>query len=241
MEQIFANPGFMHIAEKIITYLDPISMSNFKQVNQIIANHFQSVKTCQLFFEKTLKKTKIEDLKNLEFNFFCYRIPLPPPKTPYRICESFIFDNDLDEAESINIPDEVDSNLIKDLNQKQRNQTQKLWKMYRMIMLFRLPAFLETTDSDLVRYTAMISNIIDAYKSLGECPLILAIETMQTPLAILMIENEMLEICHCIDLKSMLKYVNTYHPQLTKYFTKQEKNPVGPNLMNRFHEILAFE
>ena len=41
MEQIFAKPGFKHIADQIISYLDPSSMVNFKQVNQTIANYFK--------------------------------------------------------------------------------------------------------------------------------------------------------------------------------------------------------
>ena len=221
MEQIFANPGFVHIAEKIIAYLDPISMCNFKQVNQIIANHFQSVKTCQLFFEKTLKKTNLDAL--LDISYVCHRIqhptPIPPKNISFWICESFIIGNDLGISEK----NEVDSDLMKNVHQEQIVQTQNLWKMYKMIMLFRFP-FLRrrTKDSYEAIAASMISSIINAYKSLGECPLILAIETFQTSLAILMIENEMLEICHCIDQKSMLKYVNNFHPELAKYFTKQE-------------------
>ena len=223
MEQIFANPGFVHIAEKIITYLDPISMSNFKQVNQIIANHFQSVKTCQLFFEKTLMKTNLEDIKNLDFNPFYSRFPIPPKNTPFRICESFIIDNDLNVSEKL--PEKVDPKLMKYLNLEQKVQTQKLWKMYRTILLFCFPGIYGIKDSYEATSAKVISRIIDAYKSSEECPLILAIETRQTNLAIIMIENRMLDICNCIDHKSMLKYVNTYSPELTKFFTKQEKNP----------------
>ena len=68
MDQIFANPGFKHIAEKIIASMDSKSLVNFKQASKTIANHFRSYKTCMSFFERTLNES-ISQGKIWEYNF----------------------------------------------------------------------------------------------------------------------------------------------------------------------------
>ena len=205
MERIFANPGFKHIADQIISYLDPSSMVNFKQVNQTIAHHFKTYKTCGLFFEKTLKEIESVE-KMLEPKFFN---PMPEfnvtkkqrkrsncKKKMYNVfaaCQMFGFEcRAMKQIACKDFPLEIKSFQWENFESMQ-TEANKVWQMYRLICQLRCGII--QTEEDLQSY--LIPSIGDTYNSFETCPLTLAMESKQDGLVKLMLDNKMLEMCSC--------------------------------------------
>ena len=260
MEQIFANPGFKHIADQIISYLDLKSMVNFKQVNQTIANHFKSTKTCQLFFEKLLMKINLEELGQSDFfNGKLERFSLAKSNrnfdrfTPFQKCDSFekksLFGNvtmnnglrryiDVTNAWK---KEEIDQDLMKDLDNRQKLQCNSLWKMYRMINRFHDEfaeeeekhdvEVVEVNDDKIFNIVAerLRSTVQEAYKNMNECPLILALESRQESLVEKMLENGILDVCHCTDLNSIFEFGIKFWPSLAIYILRSDLLPLDKN------------
>ena len=257
MEQIFANPGFKHIADEIISYLDLKSMVNFKQVNQTIASHFKSIKTCQLFFEKLLMKIDLEELGQSDFfNGNLERFSLAKSNRnfarfiPFQKCDSFMQESlgkklgdgkfwmYLTKAWKI---EEIDQVLMKDLDKKQKLQCNSLWKMYRMINRFHDEfaeeeekhdvEVIEVNDDRIFNIVAqrLRSTVQEAYKNMNECPLILAIESRQESLVEKMLENRILDVCHCTDLNSIFEFGIKFWPSLAIYILRSDLLPLDKN------------
>ena len=222
MEQIFANPGFKHIADEIISNLDLKSMINFKQVNQTIASHFNSIKTCQLFFEKFMMKISNEELGQSKFfNAVPEHFILEKSKTclskfnPFEKCRTFMNQWGF-------WPDQINQSWMQDLNEKEKLQCNKLWKMYKFIDLSAHDLWHNYSD-DLDLNDTLKSLVKDAFKSLNECPLILAVESRQEQLVKKMLRNGFLNICQCTNLNSLFKFARTYHLRdLAKYILMDE-------------------
>ena len=206
MEQIFTNPGFKHIADQIITYLDPKSMVSFKQVNKTIANHFKTYKTCRLFFEKTLNET--ESVKKMLKDTMFFN-PMPEfnatkkqrkrsncKKKMYNVflaCQMFGFDcRAIKQIACDEFPLEIESFLSK-YYENMETEADKLWQMYRLICQLRCGII--QSEEDL--QSLLVPSIVDTYNSFETCPLTLAMESKQDGLVKLMLDNKMLGVCSC--------------------------------------------
>ena len=254
MEQIFANPGFKHIADQIISYLDLKSMVNFKKVNQTIASHFKSTKTCQLFFEKLLMNIDLEELgQSYFFNGNLERFSLLKSNRnfdrfkPFQKCDSFKTESKFKYGKlRILILDpwkreEIDQDLMKDLDKNQKLQCNSLWKMYRMINRFHDEfaeeeekhdvEVVEVNDDKIFNIVAerLRSTVQEAYKNMNECPLILAIESRQESLVEKMLENGILDVCHCTDLNSIFEFGIKFWPSLAIYILRSDLLPLDKN------------
>ena len=260
MEQIFANPGFKHIADQIISYLDTKSMINFKQVNQTVASHFKSTKTCQLFFEKILMKIDLEELGHSDFfNAYPERFSLAKSNKnfarfiPFQKVDSFkrslgngyMFPFGWTNAWR---KEEIDQNLMKGLDKKQKRQCNNLWKMYRFINRFHDEFAEEEVEHDFfeVKDDAIFSIVVqklrstvqDAYKSMNECPFILAIESRQECLVKKMLKNGIFEVCHCTDLNTIFEFGIKYWPTLAFVILTSDLLPLDRNDFEKCLETL---
>ena len=222
MEQIFANPGFKHIADQIISCLDLKSMINFKQVNQTIGSHFKSIKTCQLFFEKFMMKISSDELGQYKFfNAVPERFILEKSKTslskfnPFEKCWTFMFHQGGFGS------DQIDQSWMQELNEKEKLQCNKIWKMYTFIELAASNLW-NIYSEDLKLNETLKILVTDAFKSLNDCPLILAVETRQEQLVQKMLKYGFFNICHCTNLNSIFQFARTYQWYLAKYILMRE-------------------
>ena len=244
MDQIFANPGFKHIAEKIIASMDSKSLVNFKQASKTIANHFRSYKTCMSFFERTLNES-ISQGKIWEYNFLNH---LPVLTSENKEREEIMYFVECCHLNQYDCPHQhrnipkgtVFEDLLLLHNQKQKIQIEKVCAMYKMIDKFRTHSKISPNTIDDMRIVKrhLIPKIVDTYKNFEECPLVLAMESTQDGLFELMLENGMLKICQCTNQVSIFQFANNYLSNFAELILKSDLLPIDQKVFQKTLEVI---
>ena len=248
MEEIFANPGYNIIKLKILKLLDTASMVNLTKVSKTVCFNMKSIKTCQIYFTKCIEvlpqttrlgistfsthseiKTKFQnDLEIHElialFNYLCQlgeNVEEQHLKQgTQRALQRLGGQNNVSLNDVTPWPD-FNPQHFTNLSQNIQSKIKPIWdlfqslnKMDQLINPLPLQGQLERN----VRFEEIKTKLVAAFKCLQRCPLILAMEMNQDNLAKFLLNSNMLYICNCAKLTSMISHsVALYHCGIISY------------------------
>ena len=242
MEEIFANHGYNTIVLIILNYLDTESMVNLTKVSKTVCFNMKSIKTCQIYFNKCMPilppSTKLRIPKKCQirmktksqndfradelielFNYLKQLGDFTDRKQFQRVLQGGF--------EFTPFP-EINPQHFEYFSQNIQPKIQPIWELFDSFYKFssfHYLHYLHQPAERTARFEDVISKLVAAFNCLQRCPLILAMEMNQEDLARFLLDCNMLNICNCAKLLSMVQHsVVMYHSEILVYFHLEREN-----------------
>ena len=245
MEEIFANHGYNTIVLIILNYLDTESMVNLTKVSKTVCFNMKSIKTCQIYFNKCMPilppSTKLRIPKKCQIRM------KTKSQNDFRADELIELFNYLKQLgdftdrkqfqrvlqggqggfEFTPFP-EINPQHFEYFSQNIQPKIQPIWELFDSF--YKFPSlhylhYLHQPAERTARFEDVISKLVAAFNCLQRCPLILAMEMNQEDLARFLLDCNMLNICNCAKLSSMVQHsVVMYHSEILVYFHLEREN-----------------